>query len=201
MNLVGICRDNLFFIGNYALNLCLSIELYKRFPGASPKDLTLLTFCAFTDEAMAYILTKNDLTQCLFDKDAPSVAQFWLEMKLADKRGTEIWEENGGWWFGIDEYQRRMKNGSYNSGTDDDLQPRYPGLGGGLLVGHLKKLDKVLTEDLAFSMKAICGALVLSFGIDGMWSIVGKWFTEALLLTPEDNQRLFGRNSVCRGWK
>ena len=160
-----------------------------------------LTFCAFTDEAMAYILTKNDLTQCLFDKDAPSVAQFWLEMELADKRGTEIWEENDGWLFGIDEYRRRMKNESHNSGTDGDLRPRYPGLGGGLLVGHLKKLDKVLTEDLAFSMKAICGALVLSFGIDGMWSIVGKWFTEALLLTPEDNQRLFGKNSVCQGWK
>ena len=200
-HLVGICRDNLFFIGNYALNLCLSIELYKRFPTASPKDLTLLTFCAFTDEVMAYILTKNDFTQCLFDKDAPSVAQFWLEMKLADKRGTEIWDENDGWLFGTDEYRRRMKNRSYDSRTGDDLHPRYPGLGGGLLVGHLKKLDKDLTEDLAFSMKAICGALVLSFGIDGMWSILGKIFTEVLILTPEENQQLFGKTSVCQGWK
>ena len=222
LNMVGICRDNLFFIGNYALNLCLSIELYKRFPAASPKDLTLLTFCAFTDEAMAYVLTKNDLAQCLFDKDAPSVTQFWLEMKLADKRGMEIWEENDGWLFGIDEYRRRMKNeikarqarqgqvrgechrvdgdAGAIAGTDF-LHPQYPGLGGGLLVGHLKKLDKGLTEDLAFSIKAICGALVLSFGVDGMWSVMGNFFTELLILTPEENQQLFSKNSVCQGWK
>jgi len=193
LNRVGIFRENLFFIGNYSLNLCISAELYKRFPDASPKDLTLLTFCAFTDEVMAYILTKSKLIDCLFDKDSPSAAQFWLEMKLADKRGTEIWVENGGWLLGgIDDYQRRLGK--------EGIRPRYPGLGGGLLVGHLKKLDKDLTEDLAFSMKAICGALVLSLGVDGMWSAMRSLFREAMILTPKENRRLYGKNSVCQGW-
>ena len=201
LNLVGICRDNLFFIGNYALNLCISTELYKRFPDVPPKDLTLLTFCTFTDETMAYILTKNDLTKCLFDKDAPTVAEFLLEMKLADRNGAEIWKQNDGWLFGIDEYRRRMKNGIHNNAPNDDLHPQYPGLGGGLLVGYVKKLDKDLTEDLAFSMKAICGALVLSLGVDGMWKVMGSLFSEAMLLSPKENQRLYGENSVCKGWK
>jgi hypothetical protein len=50
-------------------------------------------------------------------------------------------------------------------------------------------------------MKAICGALVLSFGVDGMWSVMGNFFTELLILTPEENQQLFSKNSVCQGWK
>mmetsp|Transcript_24929 Transcript_24929/g.72105 ORF Transcript_24929/g.72105 Transcript_24929/m.72105 type:complete len:144 (-) Transcript_24929:85-516(-) len=142
---------------------------------------------------MAYILTKSMLVDCLFDKDSPSAAQFWLEMKLADKRGTEIWVENGGWLLGgIDDYQRRLGK--------EGIRPRYPGLGGGLLVGHLKKLDKDLTEDLAFSMKAICGALVLSLGVDGMWSAMRSLFREAMILTPKENRRLYGKNSVCQGW-
>ena len=149
---------------------------------------------------MAYILTKNDLPQCLFDKDAPSVANFLLELKRADKRGMEIWEESDGWLFGIDEYRRRMKSGIHNIASYDNLHPQYPGLGGGLLVGHVKKLDKDLTEDLAFSMKAICGALVLSLGVDGMWRVMSSLFIEVMLLSPEENQHLYGENSVCKGW-
>eukprot|EP00562_Extubocellulus_spinifer_P003663 CAMPEP_0178537604 /NCGR_PEP_ID=MMETSP0696-20121128/36679_1 /TAXON_ID=265572 /ORGANISM="Extubocellulus spinifer, Strain CCMP396" /LENGTH=1341 /DNA_ID=CAMNT_0020169845 /DNA_START=174 /DNA_END=4198 /DNA_ORIENTATION=+ len=70
LDLVGILRDTLFFVGNYALNLCISIELYKRFPGASPKDLTLLNFCAFTDDILSYILVKSRLYDCLYDQDS-----------------------------------------------------------------------------------------------------------------------------------
>jgi hypothetical protein len=94
-----------------------------------------------------------------------------------------------------------MKNGIHNNASDDDLHPQYPGLGGGLLVGHIKKLDKDLAEDLAFSMKAICGALVLSLGVDGMWRVMSSLFIEVMLLSPEENQRLYGENSVCKGWK
>ena len=71
------------------------------------------------------------------------------------------------------------------------------GLGGGLLVGHLKKLDKDLTEDLAFSMKAICGALVLSLGVDGMWRVMSSLFIEVMLLSPKENQRYAEESRRC----
>jgi len=196
LDLVGILRDTLFFVGNYALNLCISIELYKRFPDASPKDLTLLNFCAFTDDILSYILVKSRLYDCLYDQDSTSAAQFWIEANLADKRGMEIWENNSGWILGgLDDYRRRVKSEA------NDVMPRYPGIGGGLLSGKLSKLDRELTADLAVSMKAIIGALVLGIGLDGMWSAIGPLFDEVLIVTPEENLRLYGENSVCSGWK
>lgn len=196
LDLVGILRDTLFFVGNYALNLCISIELYKRYPNASPTDLTLLNFCAFTDDVMAYILVKNKIHDCLYDQDSSSAAQFWIEVNLADEKGLEIWGDSDGWILGgINDYHQRVLSEA------GDAKPRYPGIGGGLLTGKLSKLNKDLTEDLAFSLKAICGALVLGTGVDGMWAAIGPLLDEVLILTPKENQRLYGKNSVCSGWK
>ena len=39
---------------------------------------------------------------------------------------------------------------------------------------------------MAFSFKALVGSLVLSLGVDDMWTVIGVLLTELMLLTPSE---------------
>lgn len=54
-------REILFHVGAYSLQLCLSEDLFNSFKNASPGDLHLLRAAAITDDAVAFVMVKNEL--------------------------------------------------------------------------------------------------------------------------------------------
>jgi len=52
-----------------------------------------------------------------------------------------------------------------------------------------------VSENLAFSMKSLVGALVLSTGLEGMWCCMYPYFEELLLLSPSEHNMMYGNTS------
>jgi hypothetical protein len=133
---------------------------------------------------------------CLFDKESPCLYAFQVEMEHSDELGNAKWKP-------AHEMTRESKK------CDDQccekahaMVPRYPGLAGGRLVGHVKKIPTEIADELMFSfkvwfldndneddvlvaynsmlnhcvllLKAIAGALALTV-VDGttLWGIIG----------------------------
>lgn len=182
---VALFRDTLFLIGNAALMLCLAEECYNRYPNAKEGDLHTLKTWTLSNDVLAYIMVKNGFHKCLFDKHAKTTANFVQKMIDADATGEAIWNHHGGWILpgGMAEYERRLA--SYGNGTQ--RKPKYIGLFQGRLIETKKKLPLELTGDLAFSMKAVSGALVLSFGLKQAWEqVLLPVFEELLLISPDE---------------
>jgi dsRNA-specific ribonuclease len=188
---LALMRDTAFHVGAFGLQLMLTQQVYKRFPRSSPNDLHLLRAVAITNDVVAYIMLKNGLHKALFDQNSESVRLFEQEVLTADKLGQSLWDQNGGWFLGIREFQQRTQLVS---------RPRYPGIAGGRLYGNAKKLPKRLTDELVFSFKTMFGALLLALGLDGAWSCVECLFEELLLLTPDELHREFGECSTLVGY-
>jgi dsRNA-specific ribonuclease len=162
------------------------MELYHRYPSATPGDLMLLQSCVVCDDALAYIMTKNGLCDPFFDS---LLFEFNELVERADAHGSRLWHERGGWIVpggGHDEFRKRC--GRDNS--DENLKtcrPRYPGLHGGRLYGHTKKLPKNVTGDLAFSLQSLVGALIMLHGLDETWqSFLCPLVLETLLLSADE---------------
>ena len=199
---VAALREVLHFVGSSALNFAISCELYHRYPDATAGDLHQIFTCAMSDDVLAYVTVKNGIHNFLYDRDAEEVKKFHVEMVIADAAGSEVWEKNGGWMLrgGIDEFQQRCQLVGGRPGHRNlrEIRPRYIGLAGRRLRGHRKKLPVELTEDLAFSAKAIAGALTLSLGLEGMWQCLGPLFEENMLLSAEELRIHFGDiSSIC----
>ena len=182
---LAVFRDSLFHVGVHAFKLVLSDEVFRRFPQAAQEDLHLLRNVAFTEDVVAYIMMKSGMRLALFD-DTP-YHEFEQTMQVSDLAGGLQWEQHDGWILpgGIRVFQERIARLSQRKNLDARLlTPDYPGLGGGRLVGHDAKLPVAVTDELAFSFKAIVGGLVLTVGLHEMWELVGPLFDELLLLSP-----------------
>uniref|UniRef100_A0A7S2XPR3 RNase III domain-containing protein n=1 Tax=Attheya septentrionalis TaxID=420275 RepID=A0A7S2XPR3_9STRA len=203
---VALLRDTLFVVGNSSLCLCLTTELYQRYPDATAGDLHLLLTCAQADDVLVYVLVKNGIHRYLYDQSSTAIAKFLPAMLLADIKGSKLWEKRKGWILpgGIEEFRSRCKMPTSLPSENDKAapNPRYVGLTGGRLCGHSSKLPLDLTEDLAFSMKAIVGALTLCLGLDGMWKCIGPLFDELMLLSADELRKEFGSvSSICRTYQ
>jgi len=141
-------------------------------------------------------MIKAGIHRALFDVDAPCIPRFAAEMDDADRAGLAVWHERGGWIMdgGLTEFRRRSAAFTLEPGSLA-ATPKYPGVGGGRLCGHSKKLPRHLTEDLMFSFKAIFGALVLSLGLEATWDCIGPYFQELLLLSPSELRSEYGTKS------
>jgi dsRNA-specific ribonuclease len=182
---VALFRDTLFVIGNAALMLCLAEECYNRYPSAKEGDLHMLKTWTLSNDVLAYIMVKNGFHKCLFDRHAKTTAKLIQKISEADALGEAIWNHHGGWILagGAAEYERR--SASYGKGMQ--RKPKYVGLSQGRLIEAQKKLPLELTGDLSFSMKAISGALVLSFGLKQAWEqVLFPVFEELLLISPDE---------------
>ncbi len=182
---VALFRDTLFVIGNAALMLCLAEECYYRYPCATEGDLHLMKTWTLSNDVLAYLMVKNGFHKCLFDKHAQATVKFSQKMIESDALGEDIWNRHGGWILpgGLVEFQRRTAT----DGKSAERKPKYVGLSHGKLIGAKKKLPSELTGDLVFSMKAICGALVLSFGLEQAWEqFLLPIFEELLLISPDE---------------
>ena len=194
---VALVRDTLSMVGNAALMLCLAEECFERYPNATAGDLHLLKTCTLSNDVLAYLMIKTGISECLYDKRAVATTSFFRHMKESDCLGEEVWRGHGGWIVpgGLEEYHRRCEA----VGKSEQKAPKYVGLACGKLVGFQKKLPSALTSDLVFSMKAICGALVLSFGQKRAWkNFLLPLFEELLLLEPAELLRM-EKCRICIG--
>ncbi len=188
---VALFRDNLFILGDSALHLCICTELFKRYPIASPGDLHLLRACVMCDDVLTYIAVKTGITTCLFDAEATEISLLKMEVEKSDDIGKEYLTLNNGWFIhgGINEYKRRWNDANWSSISTTNtniIQPNYPGIIGGRLLGHKKKLPSGLTSDLSFSFKAIVGGFVMSYGLERMWQYFLPLFKEVMMFSPEE---------------
>jgi len=206
-------RENLFFVGNAALHLCICLQVYCNFPDSSPGDLHLLKTCVISDDVLAYITIKNRIHKCLYDSNAPEISEFLEIISIADAKGEKRWAKRGGWILdgGVDEFVRRMRfffpwltctSNISEILTKREVRPMYVGLSGGCLYGNKTKIASKFTEDLAFSLKSIIGALVLNIGLDQMWKCVLPLFAELMLLSPADIRREYGNiSNICLNYQ
>jgi dsRNA-specific ribonuclease len=183
----------LHLVGAYALQLCITNELYKRYPEASERDMHIMRACAMSDDVVVYVMMKTGIQATVYGVDSKTIQRFQLKMMIADGSGSEVWKARGGWILhgGVEEYARRRRCGP--------SIPRYIGIGGGRLRGEKKKLPLKDTEELMFSMKAIIGALVLSTGVDSMWKYMCPLFDELLLLSADDLTQEYSNHSTIWG--
>jgi hypothetical protein len=95
----------------------------------------VLPLQVLADDVIAYILVKSGCHVALFDKESPCLYEFLVEMEHAHELSNdEKWKA-----------ANEMRRGNSN--------PRYPGLAGGRLVGHVKKMPTEITNELMFSLK------------------------------------------------
>lgn len=187
-------RENLFFVGDAALNLSIATECYRRYPDASAGDLHILRHCCIGDIIIAYLMMKHKVNTFLYDQDADYGFLASL-VNHFDEEGRKSWDEKGGWVLGVDEFRKRWGR-AWCPNNIEHLQssrmsgktksPQYAGIGGGTFFGTMDPSAKVLTKDLAFSFKCIIGALVLSIGVQQMWHEILPIFEELLILTPDE---------------
>lgn len=180
----GMTRDTLSFLGASALQLCITHQLFERYPDLQEGGLHVLRALALTDDCVIYIFVKAGFDAFLFDQQAPAISSFKIEMTISDSIGLKNWDARGGWILhgGKEEFARR-----WTLPSDTPPEPKYMGIGGGRLFSHpTRKLSEAITSDLAFSFKSIIGALVLSIGVDGMWQCIGPLFEELLLLSFDE---------------
>jgi dsRNA-specific ribonuclease len=195
--LAGMMRDTLTFVGAYALQLCVTHQLFERNPSIQPKGLHVLRALALTDDCVSYVFMKAGFGAFLFDQQAPSLMRFKTEMALSDSIGQKEWDAKGGWILsgGKKEFAQRWTLPA----TCTFPEPQYMGIGGGRLYSHPKeKLPESITGDLVFSFKSIIGALVLSIGVDGMWQCIGPLFEELLLLSFDEVTREYSFSSIIK---
>eukprot|EP00957_Ditylum_brightwellii_P201071 15323925-Ditylum_brightwellii.AAC.1 len=193
----ALLRDTLFFVGNYSLSLAISCEFYHRYPNASSGDMHLLLACACSDDVLAYIAIKNGIHKFMYDEESDTTSKILAEMMISDARGLELWKKKGKEWIlsgGVEEFRNRCQMIPCSK-NQDELYPKYEGLAGGRFHGHRDKLPNDMSEDLAFSMKAIAGSLVLSLGLESMWQCLGPLFEELLILSPDDLRREYSHIS------
>ena len=160
---IALLRDTLFIVGNSALHMVLSAELYSRYPSATAGDLHLLRVCGGDcDDLLVYIMIKNGIHLHLYDETNENLNFMVQEIVSGDNLGRERWKKNNGWILnnGTEEFKRRKKNASrWLQVTEQQKMkivnqpPMYVGLGGGRIMGKKHKLKPRLTDDLAFSMK------------------------------------------------
>ena len=202
---VAMLRDSLYVIGNYALHLCISKDIFLRYPNATAGDLHMMKTMALSDDVLAYVMVKNHIDDCLYDVDAPTTKLFMEHIVQAELAGEDLWKLKGtnGWFVpnGILEFNRRKK---YLFIPSNFKEPRYVGLAGGRLCHHgHSKIDENITTDLVFSFKAIIGALVLSIGLENMHACVGGPLLEELyLVSPDEARHIFGNvSNICKIYK
>ena len=188
---VAIFRDKLFHVGHATLLFSLVNEIYNNHPNVTSGDIHFSKAYILSDDALAYILIKNGLNEYLFDKLDDAITAFSRYMHLADSLGKEFWAEHNGWvgLGGIAEFRRRVK--LMSDGTTSIDMPRYVGLAAGRLFGQKASVPKHVSENLVFSMKTIVGALTLSVGREGAWSLVRPLFLELLLLSPDETRQTY----------
>jgi dsRNA-specific ribonuclease len=191
-NLVSFC-EMLHLVGAYSLQLCITTELYKRYPKATEGDMHIMRACAINDDVVVYIMMKAGIQGTVYRMDPKTINRFQLKMMVADCNGSEVWKARGGWVLngGVEEYARRRCCGP--------SVPQYVGLAGGRLHGSKAKLPLDDTKELMFTMKAIIGALVLATGMDSMWQRIGPLFEELLLLSADELTREYGNHSTIFG--
>ena len=183
-------RDMLFFVGAYALQLCITTELFQRYPEANESALHTLRARAIVDDLVVYIMFKADIHKTIYRMDPEIIANFKEIMYTADCLGMDVWRDRGGWVLpgGTDEFARRCRMGA--------RAPQYPGCAGGRLYGKKNKLDLKYTEETLFAMKAIIGALVLSSGMERMWQFIGPLFEEVMLLSPKESLQVYKDSTI-----
>lgn len=193
----ALLRDTLGMVGSYALQLCITHELYHRYPNVNEHSLHILRVCAMADDVAVYIMFKAGFHKFLLDQGAEAIGKFQSIMEMADVLGKTEWLKLNGWILtgGVVVYASRWRKPWHRP---EPLTPRYPGLGGGRLVGRTQKVPESITSDLMFSMKSIIGALVLSIGVDGMWSCIGPLFEEVMLLSIDELRRIYPNSSIIR---
>ncbi|KAI2513467.1 hypothetical protein MHU86_941 [Fragilaria crotonensis] len=193
----ALLRDTLGIVGSYALQLCITTELFHRFPDADQNSLHMLRVCAMADDVAVYIMFKAGIHKFLLDQEADSIPKFISIMEMADVLGKAEWLKRNGWILpgGVSEFALRCRK---SQRSPDSLKPHYYGLSGGRLVGKKQKLPESITSDLMFSMKAIIGALVLSIGMDGMWTLIGPLFDEVMLLSIDELRSECPDSSIIR---
>ena len=177
-------RDKIFNVGNAALQLSIVSEIYHIYPTSTSGDIHLMKTILMSHDSLAYIFLKNGFHNCLFDENADATDEMKACINKADLLGSKEWAKNEGWVIhgGIKEFQRRVQQHGYN----DCWDPQYMGLAAGRLIGHTKKLTDDAWEDLQFSMKAIVGAVVLSFGVKDAWDMFRPLFLELIMLSPDE---------------
>ncbi|KAL3810012.1 hypothetical protein ACHAXA_006127 [Cyclostephanos tholiformis] len=177
-------RDKIFNVGNAALQLSIVSEIYHIYPTSTSGDIHLMKTILMSHDSLAYIFLKNGFHNCLFDENADATDEMKACINKADLLGSKQWAKNEGWVIhgGIKEFQRRVQQHGYNDCRD----PQYMGLAAGRLIGHTKKLTDDAWEDLQFSMKAIVGAVVLSFGVKDAWDMFRPLFLELIMLSPDE---------------
>ena len=193
----ALLRDTLVIVGSYALQLCITTELFHRFPDADQNSLHMLRVCAMADDVVVYIMFKAGIHKFLLDQEADSIPKFISIMEMADVLGNAEWLKRNGWIHpgGLSEYAMRCRK---SQRSPDSLKPQYYGLSGGRLVGKKQKLPKSITSDLVFSMKAVIGALMLSIGMEGMWTLIGPLFEEVMLLSIDELRSVCHDSSIIR---
>lgn len=189
---LSILREKLYYVGNSALQLKLVEEIYHHHTEATSGDIHFMKVVMLSDDSMAYILVKNGLHKCLFDRCDDSVCEFQCHMKEAERHGEKFWNKHDGWTLpgGCEEYRRRVQlmSGSINDNKDS---PQYVGLAAGRLWGRNAKVPKEITNELMFSMKSICGGLVLALGLNNAWQLLRSFFLELLALSPDEIRNAF----------
>lgn len=186
MTSIALLRDLLYHVGVWSFKLCITKEVFARFPAAEPTDLHLTMSSVNADDVVAYVMVKSMMHHALYYE--LSYADLEHEIVMADIRGREIfWNRNGGWTLGMTEFLKRSKVGG---------SPRYPGICGGRFCGRESKLATHLTDDLVFSFKAIFGAFVLSIGLDKTWDCFQSFFDEILLLSADELRKVFNDSST-----
>ncbi|KAL7482685.1 hypothetical protein ACHAW6_008345 [Cyclotella cf. meneghiniana] len=191
LKVLSILRDKMFHVGHSALLLNLAEEIYHHYPTATSGDIHFSKIYVLSDDTLAYILVKNEIHKCLFDKADHKTLQFASYMRLADSIGEEFCAKHDGWIIsgGIHEFRRRVK--LMNNRIINIDVPRYVGLAAGRLFGRKNYVPKDVTENLVFSMKTIMGALCLSVGLKDAWILLRPIFLELFLLSPDETRRAF----------
>ena len=192
----GMTRDTLAFLGASALQLCITHQLFERYPDLQEGGLHVLRAIASTDDCVIYVFVKAGFDAFLFDQQAQAISSFKIEMATSDSLGLKNWDARGGWILcgGKEEFSKR-----WTLPSDVSPVPKYMGIGGGRLFSHpTRKLPEAITADLVFSFKSIIGALVLSLGVDGMWQCIGPLFEELLLLSLEEVRTEYAFSTIVK---
>ena len=186
----AILRDSLFHLGSFSLQLMITEELFRINQEANEGELHLLRVAALSDDVVAYIAVKSNISNCLLRNDGIDIESMKAMVEEADTSGELEWKRRGGWILpgGVKEYQRRQR---LNFPGSKLQTPRYQGIAGGRLFDTNTKLPIEHTRGLVHGLKSIVGALVLSLGVEATWQLISPLFQETMLLTAEELEREF----------
>lgn len=182
-------RENLFFIGEAALQLAVVMECYKRYKNASAGDLHMLKICCTSDDTIAYITIKNGIDECLYDEESENIERLKMLVNASEMYGSNMPAK-----LSNDVFKERWNRRWWSNENIVDVSPRYLGLGGGCLAGERTKVGKLLTADLVYGFKSVIGSLVLSVGLNRTWRAVIPLFEEILIFSPEETRKFFPNN-------